>query len=143
MPLSKSPLLAAPLTSFAQVVRGKRFLLVDDDADQHYLVKRFFQAQEVQFDYVGSAEMALEYLISKEFDLIILDVMMPGMDGWELFSRLRQLPACRQTPVLFLTCVMEREHEARTFDIKSKCLTLAKPTTRTRFQRAVTQLLLI
>lgn len=123
-------------------MENRRVLLVDDDPDQAYLVRGFFRDTTVRFTSLASADAALAH-IAKEprYDLLILDVMMPGMDGWELFSEIRLMPSYRKVPVLFLTCVLQRDDEPRAFDRNNPCMSLAKPTTRARFTKAIRSLL--
>ena len=53
---------------------------------------------------VGSGEQCLEMLENNQIpDLIILDIMMPGMNGWEVFNRLKQNPIWMKISVVFLT----------------------------------------
>ena len=50
-------------------------------------------------------------------DLILLDVMMPGMDGYEVCRRLKDIPATRDIPIIFLTAKTEVEEEEKGFDV--------------------------
>ncbi|KAA5606444.1 response regulator [Roseospira marina] len=61
----------------------------------------------------GSGEEALTLAPECAPDLILLDVMMPGLDGPETFARLRALPATRETPVVFITAKAQPEEVAR------------------------------
>lgn len=135
--------IAPKKSNFAEIANGRNILLVDDDADQGYLVETFFRrVSNAKVDAVQSAQAAMDKLAAGGvYDLIILDVMMPEVDGWELFSEIRRMPEYEQVPVMFLTCVMERRHEERARDLGAKCLTLAKPATRQRFQSAIVKLL--
>jgi CheY-like chemotaxis protein len=62
---------------------------------------------------VESGELALERVRSGEFDVIILDIMMPGMDGYEVLTRLKGDPATRDTPVLMLSGYTELDSIVR------------------------------
>lgn len=131
-----------PTTTDLKSLLNKRAVLcVDDDPDQHYILKRFFTGFDLSLAFASSAEQALPMLQSQHFDLLILDVMMPGMDGWTLYSHIRLIDALQKLPVLFLTCVMERQHESRMKDIGAHCMSLAKPVTPERLTRALTTLL--
>jgi PleD family two-component response regulator len=56
--------------------------------------------------------VAYDLLAENRFDLIFLDVGMPGMSGFELCTRLRQLPAHKKTPVVFVTSLNDFESRA-------------------------------
>lgn len=79
---------------------GKRILLVDDEARLVHLVRGYLEQDGYEVATAGDGRAAL--LISREFepDLIILDLMMPEMDGWEFMRHLRRE---RDTPVIMLT----------------------------------------
>jgi signal transduction histidine kinase len=89
-------------TPISQPITGK-VLAVDDQRD----ALRLLQVLLVQngFDPIplGSGQALLDYLESDTADVIILDVMMPEMDGFEVCRRLKENPATREIPVLFVT----------------------------------------
>jgi CheY-like chemotaxis protein len=91
----------------------KRILVVDDQVSDTRVVKL---ALESTNDYVVREENHAEAAIStaEEFhpDLILLDVMMPGIDGGELAARFRENPKLKAVPIVFLTAaVTKREVE--------------------------------
>ena len=75
-------------------------LLVDDDARLPELLKTFLEPQGVAVTTVASGAAALEALERVTYDVVVLDVMMPGLDGLEVLRRLR---ARSNVPVLMLT----------------------------------------
>ena len=75
-------------------------LLVDDDARLPELLRSFLEPQGVAVSTVASGTAALEALARQTFDIVILDVMMPGLDGLEVLRRLRTKS---NVPVLMLT----------------------------------------
>jgi len=75
-------------------------LLVDDDAELGRLLTALLDAEGFRTQYVASGAEALSWLMAARFDIVILDVMMPNMDGMEVLRRLRLE---RATPVLMLT----------------------------------------
>jgi DNA-binding response OmpR family regulator len=85
----------------------KKIILVDDEKDQIFSVKIGFEnAYPKEFEIIGaeSGKMCFE-LLEKNIkpDLILLDIMMPKMDGWEVFDKLRANPKYKNIPVIFLT----------------------------------------
>ena len=89
-------------------------LIVDDDHINH-MVAREVLKNEARIDTADSGAGALAYLAEKRPDLVLLDIRMPGMDGFETFRRMRALPAAGSVPVVFLTSETAPEVEARCF----------------------------
>ena len=79
---------AAPLPS-AAVLKGSRVLLVDDNAVNRQVVKLFLKPFEVQISEAGNGKEAMEKLSNAEFDIVLLDVHMPVMDGCETIQAIR------------------------------------------------------
>ena len=64
-----------------------------------------------------SGEEALRHLLREEFAVILLDVLMPGIDGYETAALIRQREQSRRTPIIFLTAVnKEQAHMLRGYD---------------------------
>ena len=89
-------------------LRGKRILLVDDERELADMVATILHgAGFASVDIANSSAEALSSIAARSaspehaYQLFVLDVMMPGMDGFELLGRIRQLPAHTSTPALF------------------------------------------
>lgn len=82
-----------------------RLLLAEDDPKLLKSLKHIFEINRFVTDGVANGEEALSYALSKEYDGIILDIMMPGLDGIEVLKKLRKEGVT--TPVLFLTARSE------------------------------------
>jgi two-component system alkaline phosphatase synthesis response regulator PhoP len=80
----------------------KTILIVDDEKDILDLLKYNLQKEGFHILTASNGAQALERAERKP-DLILLDVMMPEYDGWEVFRRLRKNPATERIPVIFLT----------------------------------------
>jgi len=85
-------------------------LLIDDDAELSVLMRDFFGDQDIDVTSAQNGVEGLELALQGSFDLILLDVMMPGLDGFEVLKRLR---AKRDTPVLMLTARTESASRIR------------------------------
>ncbi len=83
---------------------GLRVLVVDDEADALELIRRVLEGQGALVSVVRSANEALQLLESQTPDILISDIGMPGMDGYQFMRRLRAAePKERRTPALALT----------------------------------------
>ena len=80
-----------------------RVLLVDDDDVNLLLTSIALRERGFLVIEVGSGQQALDNLNASLPDVVVLDALMPGMDGFETCRQLRLLPACRSLPVLMLT----------------------------------------
>ncbi len=78
-------------------------LLVDDDEVNLLLTAIALRERGFSITEVGGGEAALELLSTWSPDIIVLDAMMPGLDGFETCTRLRRMPGLEQVPVLMLT----------------------------------------
>ena len=85
----------------------KRILVVDDDTQQLMQIKELLE-EFYQVTVVKSGQSALKYLSRKEVDLILLDYMMPDMDGPETLDKLRENERTADIPVVFLSGVKEK-----------------------------------
>ena len=87
-------------------------LVVDDEAISRRAVVYALEKAKLKSVNVEDPAVAYGMLLESKFDLIILDVDMPGMTGFELCTKLRALPAHKQTPVMFVTGL--NDFESRT-----------------------------
>ncbi len=82
-----------------------RLLIAEDDTKLLKSLKHIFESNKYSVDAVSNGTDAFDYAASGEYDGIILDIMMPGMDGVEVLKKLRTSGI--KTPVLFLTARVE------------------------------------
>jgi len=80
-----------------------RVLFADDDPILHRLLEVNFRVAGITIESVGRGDDALARVIAAPPDALVLDATMPGMDGHEVFRRLRQEPELAALPVIFLT----------------------------------------
>jgi DNA-binding response OmpR family regulator len=78
-------------------------LLVDDDARLGALLKEYLGQNEVDLIVASDGERGLRELQSGRFDVVLLDIMLPGVDGLEVCRRIRAQPELQSLPVLMLT----------------------------------------
>ena len=80
-------------------------LVVDDDAGNRDILQRRLQRLGLGVTQAESGPRALALLAGAAFDLVLLDVMMPEMDGFEVLSRIKQDPATRDIPVIVISAL--------------------------------------
>jgi PAS domain S-box-containing protein len=103
----KTPVKVAVLTG-ADVEDGVRTaLVVEDDFKSADLVRVQLEAEGFKVLHAVSAEAALELAVRQPLSLITVDIMLPNMDGWELLTRLKQVPALRRIPVVIISIVAD------------------------------------
>ena len=81
----------------------EKILVVDDEEDILELVRYNLAREGYMVSCATSGEEALKASLSEPVDLIILDLMLPGIDGLEVARRLRENSATRETPIVMLT----------------------------------------
>lgn len=94
----------------------EKILIVDDSIMQAAQLKRILEA-DYDITVAQTAEDGLRYVSSEDFSLILLDVIMPGMDGFTLLKRLQEEIITRSVPVILITSLSDTENELRGFTL--------------------------
>lgn len=94
----------------------KKILIVDDDRVNLIIAKRLL-SKEFEVITVDSGAKALDYLKDNPVDLILLDIQMPQMDGFEVMGVLKKDAVSAKTPVIFLTADHREETESKCFEM--------------------------
>jgi PAS domain S-box-containing protein len=94
-------------------------LVVDDLTQNNELLEAYLVPQGYEVIKAISGEEAFKKLADNQIDLILLDVMMPGMDGFEVTRRIRQDPKTRLMPIILVTALKETEDRIK--GIKAGC----------------------
>ena len=113
---------------------GASLLIVDDDSTLLRFLKEYLEREGYTVSAAVGGQEALRAFYAARPDLVIVDVMMPGMDGWELTARLRELA---DTPVIMLTAKTGEADKLRGFrlgvdDYVTKPFSLAELGARVR-----------
>ncbi len=82
---------------------AKRILVVDDDENILNLEKTILEQRGFEVTPAAGGVEALQLLSEKSFDLVLLDVMMPEVDGFTVCRKIKEDPRSKDTPVIFLT----------------------------------------
>ncbi len=102
--------------------------VVDDDVDNCECIAMALDKIGLRPRYASNPELAVEHLVANPYDLIILDVDLGTANGFEVHSRLREVPHFRHTPILFLSALSSAEDEVEQLDQHHNGF-LAKPYT--------------
>lgn len=95
-----------------------KILLVDDRAENITALEAILGSLNQTLVSARSGEDALKALLGDEFAVILLDVMMPGMDGFETAAHIKQRPRTRQVPIIFLTALnTEPDYAFRSYSV--------------------------
>jgi pilus assembly protein CpaE len=119
---------------------SEKILIVDDDLDTLRLVGLMLQRQGYQISAATNGQQGLDKAFEEDPDLILLDVMMPDMDGYEVTRRLRQHPATAETPILMFTAKTQLDDKVVGFEAGANDY-LTKPTHPSELQARVKTLL--
>ncbi|MDA3128654.1 response regulator transcription factor [Aliibacillus thermotolerans] len=91
-----------------------KILVVDDEERIRRLLKMYLEREEYIVEEAENGEDALKLALEKDYDVILLDLMMPGMDGIEVCKELRKTKA---TPVIMLTAKGEESNRVQGFEV--------------------------
>ena len=92
-------------------------LVVDDVSENIKIAIGILKNENYNFSYALSGKSAIEILKTKRFDLILLDVMMPEIDGFTLCKMIKKTPALKDIPIIFVTAVAEIEYMQEGFKL--------------------------
>ncbi len=107
-----------------------RVLVVDDNAIAQTIACHALRRQLFEVECAGSGKLALEVAARSRFDVILMDLQMPGWDGFETVEQIRRLPGYVQTPIIAVTANCSDDYRARSVKCGMQDF-LAKPV-RTR-----------
>jgi CheY-like chemotaxis protein len=105
---------------------AKRILVVDDDEMVLMALGELLKPEGYDVQTVSSGTEALQKLNQNGYDLLMLDVIMPEMDGFELCKKIRDLDQYKDTPIVFLTAKSREEDRMRGLEVGAN-LFLSKP----------------
>jgi PAS domain S-box-containing protein len=117
-------------------------LIVDDDSDAILALRTALDFTRAKFLFATSGEGALALTETQQPDLILLDIQMPGVDGFEVCRQLRERPALQFVPVVFITRHSDPDTEARALAMFGTDF-IAKPYSAAVLQARIRNLLLL
>lgn len=92
----------------------KKILVVDDEERIRRLLRMYLEKENYEIEEAEDGDTALDMAVANDYDLILLDLMLPGMDGTEVCTKLRQKKA---TPVIMLTAKGEEANRVQGFEV--------------------------
>ncbi|MGM1023277.1 MAG: response regulator [Bacillota bacterium] len=99
-----------------ELFEGKKILLVDDDIRNVFALSSVLESYRMEVTFAENGREALELLEqTPDFDLVLMDMMMPEMDGYEAMRRIRMMPKFEKLPIIALTAKAMK-------DDRSKCI---------------------
>ena len=93
-----------------------KILVVEDDVQIQELICEFLQSQNYEVDYANDGIEGYEKFRNEIYDLVILDVMMPNLDGYGLCKLIRN--SNKSIPIIFLTALGEEQNEVKAFELE-------------------------
>lgn len=115
-------------------------LLVDDNPQNLQVLGKLLQEEKYEIEFAVNGEATLEWLKNKQFDLILLDLNMPGMNGFEVCKRIRSDNGMYEVPIIFLSAESERESILKGFEVGAQDYVTKPFDSRELLARVKTQL---
>jgi len=103
----------------AKDVNSRKTVLLVDDDEIHLSITEISLKDEFKVFMVKSGEEALEFLSKSQIvpDLILLDILMPVMDGWIVFDKISDIAALKFTPIMFYTTLDEESAKEKAYEL--------------------------
>ena len=119
---------------------GSRILVVEDSAVIRRLIEVCLRAADLEIITRDDGKSGLQAVSSESPDLVVLDIGLPGMDGWEVLDRIRRDRSTEKIPVVVLTAHAEEESRRRADEGGADAF-VTKPFQPNEFRKTVLDLL--
>ncbi|WP_055073814.1 response regulator [Pseudanabaena sp. 'Roaring Creek'] len=117
-------------------------LIIDDEADNFDVIETFLRDHNYQLHYAPNGQDAIAHLDTFKPDLILLDVMMPGIDGIEVCQRIKAIPKWNNVPIIMVTALISKDDIAKCLNAGANDF-ISKPLNSQEFQARVRSMLRI
>ena len=104
-----------------------KLMIVDDDAGMRFMVKKILKKGGYEVIEADSGEECLEKLKVEWPDLILLDIMMPGIDGWEVSKKIKDDDELKKIPVVIFTVRGSDKDKSKSFQESGADAHITKP----------------
>jgi len=103
----------------AESINSRKIILLVDDDEIHLSITESELKDEYEVVMVKSGEEALEFLGKSQTipDLVLLDILMPTMDGWEVFDKINDIATLKLTPIMFYTSLNEESAKEKAYEL--------------------------
>lgn len=118
-----------------------KILIIDDEPDIVYLVRLILEKEGYEVIEANSGTEGLEVAKEEKPDLILLDVMMPDMLGWDVCRKLKDVKELQKVPIAMLTVKSEATDKVQSLDAAKADWHIAKPVDREKLVDTVSWLL--
>lgn len=98
-------------------VKTAKILVVDDEPEITEIIEAFLDNAGYVVKVENNPEKAVNQARDLKPDLILLDIMMPGVDGYSICNRIKEDPSLAETPVIFLTGKDSKDDQGRSFQV--------------------------
>ena len=109
------------------LVKGNKILLVDDDVRNVFALSSILEMDGMEVIFAENGIESLELLQKNpDIDLVLMDIMMPEMDGYEAIKRIREIPQFENLPIIALTAKAMKEDREKCMEVGASDY-IAKP----------------
>jgi DNA-binding response OmpR family regulator len=119
---------------------GAVILIVDDNPQNLQVLANLLLEEKYEIEFAINGEATLDWLKNRQFDIILLDINMPGMNGFEVCKRIRADKETHDIPVIFLSAESERESILKGFEVGAQDFVIKPFDSRELLARVKTQL---
>ena len=119
---------------------GPVILIVDDNPHNLQVLGNLLREEKYEIEFAVSGEATLDWLKNRQFDLILLDINMPGMNGFEVCKKIRSNKEPYEIPIIFLSAESERESILKGFEVGAQDFVIKPFDSRELLARVKTQL---
>lgn len=100
-----------------KALKNKKILLAEDNRINQILTEKYLDEVEIQLDIVQNGALAVEAVKTIAYDLVLMDIQMPEMDGIEATVEIRKLNHCKNLPIIALTAHALKDEELKYFEV--------------------------
>lgn len=99
------------------MIKNLHILVVDDNKNNATLIADTLEDKGYQVSFICDSRLVIDLCLKNQYDLILLDVMMPFLNGFDLCKRLKELESIKDVPIIFLTALNDMDSLARGFEL--------------------------